>query len=156
MHYGRKYNVCTSSKLALELWSISIDSDRPVSCWTSNNLMLTFYTTLLLFPVAQMTHHTPQHQQQMPPTCLHLDTAACVLLLALWFIGGLITGGAWALQMGVRSQVTTGNESAHVDVVGKDVVTDELAEEQDQVRELHAFTFVPRLRCIGERGIWII
>lgn len=49
--------------------------------------------------------------------------------------------------MGVRSQVTSGNERAHVDVVGKDIVTDELAEEQDQIGELHSFTFIPGLRC---------
>lgn len=55
--------------------------------------------------------------------------------------------------MGVRSQVTTGYERAHVDVVGKDVVTDELTEEQDQVGELHSFTFIPRLRYRGENWI---
>lgn len=49
--------------------------------------------------------------------------------------------------MGVRSQVATGNERAHVDIVGKDVVTDELAEEKDEVGELHAFAFIPGLRC---------
>lgn len=51
--------------------------------------------------------------------------------------------------MGVRSEVTAGNQRAHVDVVGKDVVTDELAEEQDQVGELHPLAFIPRLRCRG-------
>lgn len=96
-----------------------------------------------------MTHHAPQ---QMPPTCLHLDTAACVLLLALGFVGGLITGGAGARQVGVGRQVAAGNERAHVDVVGKDVVADELAEEQDKVGELHSFTLVPQLCCRGEKG----
>lgn len=112
--------------------------------------MLPFYTTLVLC-IAQMTHHTPQHQQQMPPTCLVLATAACLLLLALRLIRGLIAGGARARQVGVRSQVTTGNECAHVDVVGKDVVTDELAEEQDQIGELHSFIFIPRLRYRREK-----
>lgn len=100
-----------------------------------------------------MTHHTPQHQQQMPPTCLILAIAASLLLFALRFIRGLIAGGARARQVGVRSQVTTGNKRAHVDVVGKDVVTDELTEEQDQVGELHSFTFIPRLRCRQEKRI---
>lgn len=96
-----------------------------------------------------MTHHTPQHQKQLPPTCLHLDTAACVLLLALRFIGGFVAGGTWAGQVGVRSQIPSRYERAHVDVVGEDVVTDELTEEQDQVGELHSFTFIPRLRYRG-------
>lgn len=47
--------------------------------------------------------------------------------------------------MGVRGQVTTGDECAHVDVVGKDVVADELAEEQHQVRELHTLALITRL-----------
>jgi len=81
----------------------------------------------------------------MPPTCLHLDTAACILLFALRLIGGLIAGGTRARQVGVRSKVTAGNERAHVDVVGKDVVTDELTEEKDQVGEFYTFTFIPRL-----------
>lgn len=45
---------CTSSKLALELWSISIDSDRPVSC-RMNNIMLIFCK--LLFLVALHNSH---------------------------------------------------------------------------------------------------
>ena len=77
--------VCTSSKLALEFWSISIDSDRPVSCRANRNLMLPFDTTLLLCTAAQMMHHTPQHQQQTPPNvprscrCL-LPPAPCALI----------------------------------------------------------------------------
>lgn len=53
--------------------------------------------------------------------------------------------------MGVRGQVPAGNERAHVDVVGEDVVTDELAEEQDQVGELHSLAFIPGLRCRGRK-----
>lgn len=89
----------------------------------------------------------------MPPTCLHLDTTARILLLALRLIGWLIAGGARARQMRVSRQVPAGDERAHVDVVGKDVVADELAEEQDQVGELHPLTFVPRLGCRRKRGI---
>lgn len=55
--------------------------------------------------------------------------------------------------MGVRGQVATGDQRAHVDVVGKDVVTNELTEEQDQVGELHSLAFVAGLRCRGERGV---
>lgn len=54
--------------------------------------------------------------------------------------------------MGIRGQVTTGDECAHIDVVGKDIVTNELAEEQHQVRELHTLTLITRLRCTeGDR-----
>lgn len=49
--------------------------------------------------------------------------------------------------MGIGGQVATGDERAHVDVVGKDVVTDELAEEQHQVGELHALALVTGLGC---------
>lgn len=82
----------------------------------------------------------------MPPTCLHLDTAACILLFALRFIGGLVARGAWPRQVGVRSQVAAGNQRAHVDVVGKDVVADELTEQKDQVGELYSLAFVSWLR----------
>lgn len=85
----------------------------------------------------------------MPPTCLHLDTAARILLFALRFIGGLVTRGTWPWQVGVRSQVATGNQRAHVDVVGKDVVANELTEQKDQVGELYSLTFVSRLRFKG-------
>lgn len=102
-----------------------------------------------------LTHHTPQHQQ-MPPTCLILAVAASLLLFALRIIRRLIARGARARQVGVRRQVTTGNKRAHVDVVGEDVVTDKLAEEQDQVGELHTFTFIPRLCCRGGKSLWII
>lgn len=53
--------------------------------------------------------------------------------------------------MGVGCQVASGDERAHVDVVGKDVVTDELTEEKDQVRELHSFTLISWLRCDGDK-----
>lgn len=54
--------------------------------------------------------------------------------------------------MGVRGQVAAGDERAHVDVVRKNIMSDELAEEQDQVGELHSFAFISRLGCPGERG----
>jgi hypothetical protein len=46
----------------------------------------------------------------------------------------------------VRGQVTAGDERAHVDVVRENVVADELAEEQHQVRELHTLALVACLR----------
>lgn len=85
-------------------------------------------------------------------TCLILAVAAPLLLLALRLIRGLVAGGAWTWQVGVQRQVTAGDECAHVDVVGEDVVTDELAEEQHQVRELHALALIPRLSCVMRGG----
>lgn len=99
---------------------------------------------MLLFELCSVTQ-----QQQTPPTCLHLDTAACILLFALRFIGGFVTWGTWPRQVGVRSQVTAGNQRAHVDVVGKDVVANELTEQKDQVGELYSLTFVSGLRFKG-------
>lgn len=102
----------------------------------------------LLFQTVQLSHRTSQ--QQLPPTCLVLAVAAGLLIFALRFIRRLVAGGARARQVGVRGQVTTGNKRAHVDVVGKDVVTNELAEQQDQVGEFHSLAFVPRLCWRGE------
>lgn len=138
---------CTSSKLALELWSISMDSDRLVSCGSNSSLVLTFYTTRNC--TTEALHSTKR--QQLPPTCLVLAVAAGLLIFTLWFIRRLVAGGAWARQVGVRGQVATGDQRAHVDVVGKDVVTNELTEEQDQVGELHSLAFVAGLGCRGER-----
>lgn len=47
--------------------------------------------------------------------------------------------------MGVRGQVAAGDERAHVDVVGEDIVADELAEEQHLVGELHTLALIARL-----------
>lgn len=47
--------------------------------------------------------------------------------------------------MRVGGQVATGDERAHVDVVGEDVVTDELAEEQHEIGEFHPLALVSRL-----------
>lgn len=77
---------------------------------------------------------------------LHLNAAACVLLLAIRFVRVLVAGGARARQVTVRGQVAAGDECAHVDVVREDVVTDELAEEQHQVGEFYSLILVPRLR----------
>ena len=95
-------------------------------------------------------HYTAQHstankQRGAFLTCLHLDAAARVLLLALGFVRGLVAGGARAGEVGVGGQVAAGDERAHVDVVGEDVVADQLAEQQHQVGELHPLTLVSRL-----------
>lgn len=47
--------------------------------------------------------------------------------------------------MGIRGQVTPGDEGAHIDVVREDIMTDELAEEQHEIRELHSLALVPGL-----------
>lgn len=77
-------------------------------------------------------------------TCLHFNTASCILILALWFIRGLVAGGTRAGQMGVGGQITTGYKGAHVDVVWEDIMTDELVEQKHKVRELHSLALVPR------------
>lgn len=82
-------------------------------------------------------------------TCLVLAAAARLLLLALGLVGRLVAGRARARQVGVRGQVAAGDERAHVDVVGEDVVADELAEEQHQVGEFHPLALVPGLGCRG-------
>lgn len=121
-----------------------MDSDRPVSCGIDSGLVLAF----LPHRNGGVALHK---QQQRPPTCLVLAVAAGLLIFAFRFIRRLVAGGARARQVGVRGQVATGNKRAHVDVVGKDVVTNQLAEEQDQVGELHSLAFVAGLRCEGER-----
>ncbi len=47
--------------------------------------------------------------------------------------------------MGVGGQVPAGDEGAHVDVVWEDVMTDELAEEEHEIGELHSLALVPGL-----------
>lgn len=47
--------------------------------------------------------------------------------------------------MGVGGQVTTGDKGAHVNVVREDVMTDELAEEEHEIRKLHSLALIPRL-----------
>ena len=51
--------------------------------------------------------------------------------------------------MGVGGQVAAGDERAHVDVVGEDVVPDLLAEEQHQVGELHPLALIGRFGWKG-------
>ena len=57
--------------------------------------------------------------------------------------------------MGVGGQVPPGDERAHVDVMGEDIMADLLAEKQHQVGELHSLALIARLgweRNQEERG----
>lgn len=89
----------------------------------------------------------------MAPTCLHLHTDACILLFALRLIRGLVAWGTWPRQVGVRSQVATGDQRAHVDVVRKDIVANELTKEKDQVGKFYSLAFISRLRFKRKKKI---
>lgn len=54
---------------------------------------------------------------------------------------------------GADSQVSPGDERAHVGVVGEDVVPDELTEQQHQVHELHLLTLAVWVRCEGTEPV---
>lgn len=74
--------VCTSSKLALEFWSISIGSDRPVSCWTNGNPGY-YFTPCCYFGLLQSndSSHSTTDASNMPHSChCCLPPAPCALI----------------------------------------------------------------------------
>lgn len=47
--------------------------------------------------------------------------------------------------MRIHGEITPGDERAHVDVVGEDIMSDQLTEQQHQIKELHLLVFLPRI-----------
>lgn len=84
-------------------------------------------------------------------TNLHFDATPSILLFALGVVGGFVTGRAGTGQVRIAGKVAAGDECAHVNIVGEDIMADELTEEEHQIGELHALALVPRIGC-KERG----
>lgn len=82
-------------------------------------------------------------------THLQLATAAALRLLALLVIGRVVKGRGRPGTRGSKGKVPSGDEGASVHVVGENIMSDELTEEQDQVKELHPLALTPGVRWRG-------
>lgn len=45
--------------------------------------------------------------------------------------------------MRIHGKIPPGDECAHVDVVGEDIMSNKLTEQQHQIKELHLLIFLP-------------